>query len=241
MIKQLKSPHQRVRALAEGYYRQTAFISYWHNFYRLTADEQIAAGRVVYKIDPKAHERWKARCRHPQADCRLQAISMARRLNRGDQCLEELKRLAKDKNRKVRSCAVAALGELFPSATNATDNSLLDALRDTDARVKANAIEALETCRAQENSNRLLQFTHHENNRVRANAIKALLNWKVDSARDSMKIMLRDPRLSHRRSACWAVRKLQDTSLVNPVMTQDKKSYKQTQEENTLDYAVAAT
>ncbi len=226
MIKQLKSPHPTVRSLAESYYRQTAFISYWNNFDSLSAHEQIAAGKAVYKIDPNAHNRWKARCRHPRPDCRLRAISMARLLNHGDQCLEELTHLAKDANRKVRSFAVAALGDLNPTATKATDN-LMNALRDQDARVQANAIEALGKRLSQDNCDWLVQFTQHDNNRVRANAIKAMLSWKVESARESMKAMLRDPRVSHRRSACWAAKKLQDTGF-------------QTQKENTPDYAVIA-
>ena len=210
MIAQLGSPHPRVQALAQGYYRKIAFWNYWNNFDNLGPREQFAAGRAVYKIDPQAQLRWLQCARRPASHQRLRAIRIARILGRVDQCYSEITRLTRDRDSKVRSFAVAALGELT-SSSGATEASLLKALNDKNVRVQANAIEALEARDARRVADRLERFINSPNNRVRANAVKALMKWNVSSAGHSMHKLLTDPRLSHRRSGCWVVRTLQGT------------------------------
>jgi len=209
MISQLNSTHQRVRALAQRYYRDIAFESYWDHFDSLSRHARIAAGKVVYKIDPEAHQRWLGYCRDRQGRKRLKAVRMSRLLGRVNQCADTLRQLAHDPDDKVRSCAVASLGELDTAEKDPTMRHLVDALHDKDQRVQANAIEALEVRGDRRIAKKLEEFTESDNNRARANAIKALLTWRVAGAEQAIQKMVTDTRIRHRQSACWVVRTLE--------------------------------
>ncbi|KPK75218.1 MAG: hypothetical protein AMJ79_12125 [Phycisphaerae bacterium SM23_30] len=211
MIEQLNGSHEQVRALAWGYYRSIAFKRYWENFERLPPLQRAAAGRAVFKIDRKAHDRWLRRARDESARQRLRAVRVARLLGRLEECFEELKRLACDADRKVRSCAVAGLGE-FEKKDESIQRLLKSALKDEDHRVRANAIEALEQQGREGTAELFERFVNDDNNRVRANAIKALLSMKVASARKAVQEMLRDRRAPHRGSARWVVQTLQENA-----------------------------
>jgi len=201
----LNSPYPRVQKLARNYYQKIAFDCYWEKFDTLSQERRVQAGRAIYKIDSQAHSRWKKYAFDPSPLRRLKAVRMARILGQVGAWVTDMIRLTRDEDRIVRSCAIAALGESDKSGEGGVVNCLYDALRDSDFRVQANAIEALQYQQGQPVAERISPFTHSPNNRVRANAIKTLLTWKVDSAQQAIQQMLRDPRVPHRRSAQWVV------------------------------------
>jgi len=207
MVKLLTCEHKRVRRLARNYLRNMAFESYWNNFDRLSRAHQIAAGRAIFKIDPAAGRRWREKAYHASSQQRLQAVQMARILDMTKQSSALMRKLADDPDQKVRSCAVAGLGELkLPSVES--ENCLWKALKDTDNRVRANAIEALQRRGVRAAAKCFELLAADENNRVRANAVKALLIWKVSSSRQAIRQMMADPRPRHRRSARWVARQM---------------------------------
>lgn len=208
LAQQLNSAHSQVRELARRYFRQQAFISYWHRFDYLTLAQRIKAGQVIFKIDPDSPRRWQHYARHTSADQRLRAARVAAILEGKDCFLRDLWRMTSDSDSKVRSCAVKALARVASQAEQ-TNQLLLAALDDTDPRVRANAVEALDERQVAVASGRFQNMMVHEHNRVRANAIKAMLNRRVDSARQAVETMLQDPRHRHRLSAQWVVRQLQ--------------------------------
>jgi len=114
--------------------------------------------------------------------------------------------LSRDSDRMVRSCAIAALGQTTP--TDETRRCLIEALRDKDTRVQANAIEAIEVQKLNDLTPALEPLMQSSNNRLRANAIKALLTWKVASAQQAIEQMVSDSRSQHRRSAQWLISQL---------------------------------
>jgi len=127
-----------------------------------------------------------------------------------------LLQMAADPNAKLRSKAVAVLGELgeVPS-----DVVLERVLNDTDARVRANAIEVIEN-KAKAGYVPLLAERARANtfsSRERANAIKALHRMKVRQATQALHAMLQDPRPEHRISAMWALRQIGWWQLLNEV------------------------
>jgi HEAT repeat protein len=127
-----------------------------------------------------------------------------------------LMQLAGDPNAKLRSKAVAVLGELgeVPSGV------LLDrVLNDSDARVRANAIEVLEAKHKEQYLPMLAERARSNltNNRERANAIKALHKMKVRQATIALHSMLLDNRPEHRISAMWALRQIGWWHLLNDV------------------------
>ncbi|MEW6709594.1 MAG: HEAT repeat domain-containing protein [Candidatus Riflebacteria bacterium] len=80
-----------------------------------------------------------------------------------------------DKHPRVKACIVSAAGKMA-----LPDDQILDfiarALTDNDARVRANAVEALENLKIANTARLLLPMLEDEDNRVRANVIKALWN-----------------------------------------------------------------
>jgi HEAT repeat protein len=95
---------------------------------------------------------------------------------------------------------------------------LLDkVLNDQDARVRANAIEVLESKRRTEYVPLVAQRARSSHNRERANAIKAMHKMKVGTASTSLLAMLRDDRSEHRISALWALRQIGWWQLLNEV------------------------
>ena len=209
MARQLRSTNPRVRSAAQGYYQEIAFNAYWRNFDYLSRQAQMAGGRAVFKIDAHAesHWRWRARAQAPWQ--RQRAVSIARLLHKVEPLAQDLITLARDSDERVRSSAIAALGETrMPDAH--LDHSLMAALEDTDARVRANAVEAIEQRDVREMTGSIAKLATDTNNRVRANAVKALLRWKVTSAQAAIREMLHDSRPQHRRSAEWVTRQVPD-------------------------------
>jgi HEAT repeat protein len=90
-------------------------------------------------------------------------------------------------------------------------------INDADPRVRANAIEVLETRREVNCLPILAQRAQSAHNRERANAIKALHRMKVSTASAQLLAMLRDPRSEHKISALWALRQIGFWQLLNEV------------------------
>ncbi|MCK5269487.1 MAG: HEAT repeat domain-containing protein [Sedimentisphaerales bacterium] len=222
MAEQLNSPHQEVRRIAQNYYRKIAFSSYWRNFEKLPHEQQIAAGRAVCKIDPRAFERLCDYAQTGNSTEQLQAIMIVRLLGMGQKCWKILRKMAENLDRKVRSCAVAALGEAGENENKAVRECLLNGLDDQDERVRANAVEALQQQNDSRTTEKIIPLAKSPDNRVRANAIKVLLNWKVASARKMVEEMLNDTRPAHRRSAAWVLRDMVMPDVQQHLKTSEK-------------------
>lgn len=97
-----------------------------------------------------------------------------------------------DRHPRIKACIVAAVGKIA-----LPDDEILGfiakALNDTDARVRANAVEALDNLQIADTARLLLPLLEDEDNRVRANVIKALWN-KDDQSKllEALKIMASD-------------------------------------------------
>lgn len=208
MAQQLGSPHERIRQLAAKYYKDKIFELYWHSFDELTVPQRSRIATAVFKIDPNARNRLLNYAGSRSAESRMRAITIARQLGRPGESIDMLGRLAKDDNRMVRSCAIAAMGYLDPADKPAVEEQLLEALDDVDTRVRANAIESMERLVIVEAAKKIEQFAGDANNRIRANAIKAMLTWRAISAGRAVRSMLDDPRPPHRKSAGWILRHL---------------------------------
>jgi len=205
MAEQLDSKHQRVRDRAYEYFQDIAFQSYWKSFEVLPPEQRIKAGKAVFKVDPEAPQRWREYARSEKFQDRLQAIRLVRLLGLASDCQETITAMVSDPQARIRSCAVAGLGEIKDKSNIVVEEYLKKALEDKDARVRANAVEALERRGATWAIDLIEPLTKSKNNRIRANAIKALLRWRVASARNSIAAMLSDGRREHRLSANWVI------------------------------------
>jgi HEAT repeat protein len=90
-------------------------------------------------------------------------------------------------------------------------------MNDTDARVRANAVEVLEARGDPQFVPLLAQRAMAATGRERANAIKALHRMKVGPAGGQLLNMLKDDRAEHRISALWALRQIGWWQLLNEV------------------------
>jgi HEAT repeat protein len=88
---------------------------------------------------------------------------------------------------------------------------------DTDPRVRANAIEVMESRPQSRLLPVLAQRAIATNSRERANAIKALHTMRVGTAAVQLLQMLRDSRPEHRISALWTLRQIGWWQLLNEV------------------------
>ena len=88
---------------------------------------------------------------------------------------------------------------------------------DSDPRVRANAIEVMQSRPQAKLLPVLAQRAISTNNRERANAIKALHGMKVGAAAPQLIQMLRDSRPEHRISALWTLGQIGWWQMLNEV------------------------
>jgi HEAT repeat protein len=185
---------------------QAGFEHYWARFDRLDKSTRKHAGRAMLKLLPDAHQRLARRLASGPIEQRLKAMQMTQELGLSELLREQLSTLSNHPHPKVRSKAVSVLGEM----NNISIEVLLDrVLNDVDSRVRANAIEILETRPAAQFIPLLAaRAKSGQNNRERANAIKALHRMKVGNVGPQLIAMLHDDRPEHRISALWALKQM---------------------------------
>ena len=144
------------------------------------------------------------------------ALQIAHDLELGETLLDSIEPLCSYPDARVRSKAVAVLGDLKTFGPEVLVDRVIN---DTDARVRANAIEVLEARQDEGMIPLLTQRARSSHNRERANAIKALSRMKVSTASGQLLTMLRDPRAEHKISALWALRQIGFWQLLNEVGT----------------------
>lgn len=138
------------------------------------------------------------------------AIELVRRLGLSAACCDGLIRVARSSSdARVRASAALLMGAVERDGGNdaCLDRAfatLADLLGDPDARIRANAVEALSMLRGR--TIRLDRFAADDTPRVRANAIRHGASVSQESEdRDDLVSMLEDDRPDHRLSALWVV------------------------------------
>jgi len=193
---------------------QAGFDHFWQRFDRLERSTRKQAGRAMLKLLPDAVQRVQRKLATGPVEQRVKAMQIAQELSLSDALRTTLMSLAAHPNPRVRSKAISVLGE-SPMASG--DVLLQRILTDTDARVRANAIEVIEARGAKEFIPVLMQRARGGANRERANAIKALHRMKVGVASPQLIGMLKDERADHRISGLWALKQIGFWTLLREV------------------------
>ena len=205
---------QSVRRVIGRAVGQSGFDSFWSKFDRLNRPTRQQAGRAMLKILPDAAQRLRRRLSAGTPELRIKAMQITQELGLADDLRDAVIAACGDANPRLRSKAVSVLGELKVLPTEVVIDRLIT---DTDARVRANAIEVMET----RPDNRLLPVLHKRiaaaNNRERANAIKALHRMRVQSSAAQLLQMIRDPRPEHRISGLWTLKEIGWWQMMNEV------------------------
>ncbi|NBC10577.1 MAG: hypothetical protein GVY24_02430 [Planctomycetes bacterium] len=204
------SPHPSVAELAEARLAPIGFQRLWDGWPSLPIERRLALGRVLIKIDPRFHATLAERLSSKQVSAVERALSIIATLGQGAFFLEDAVRLARSPQPRVAATAVSALGAV---GGDRAARALIEALDRDDARVRANAVEALarpayaEHPAARAALQRMRQMTRDQANRPRANAIHAVLRLVGDDrdAAAELDRMLDDTRPEHRLSAVWLV------------------------------------
>jgi HEAT repeat protein len=223
LAQKLKSTHPSVRDLARSALKATLLNSYWRNFGTLSNEHKRIAGETLHKIDPElAQQHWLKQAGMNNPNQRFQAVRMAMILDQIEApYLKTILTLTNDTHAKVRSSAIAALGQIQPQAITQVQPYLIRALKDNDMRVRANVIETLEKLDLRETTPSIQPFMKSLDHRLRANTIKALLSWETDVAKSELENMVTDSNSKHRRSGLWVLKQTQ--SLPNlPKLIQQK-------------------
>lgn len=193
---------------------QVGFEQYWNRFERMDRAARIAAGRAMLKLLPDAADRLGRYLTSGTNDQRVRALAVIQDLQLVEKFREQLVQACVHPHGKVRSKAVGLLISLPAEPANPV---LERALADSDPRVRANAIEVVDTQKAPQYVPLLADRARLGHNRERANAIKALHGMKIDGATAHLQLMLSDPRAEHRISALWALKQAGLWSLLNHV------------------------
>jgi HEAT repeat protein len=203
LLQLMTNAPESVRRVVSRAIGQSGFDQFWERFDRLDKPTRKQAGKAMLKLLPDGVARLKRRLASGTPEQKVKSLQIAQELDLADAIREELVHLCADANAHIRSKAVMVAGEV----TTLPEEVLVDRLvNDPDARVRANAIEVMESQEQPKLLPVLAKRARSTHNRERANAIKALLRMRVGAASVQLTHMLRDPRPEHRVSALWALR-----------------------------------
>ena len=214
LLKLMTTATPSVRRVIGRAIGQAGFENYWQRFDRLDRATRRQAGKAMLKLLPDAVQRLQRRALAGAPEQRVKALQIIQELGIASAMQEALMQLCTDSNPRIRSKAVTALGEVPTAPSDLLVERLLN---DTDARVRANAVEVLEARGDPQFVPVLAQRAMASTGRERANAIKAMHRMKVGAAGSSLLTMLRDERPEHRISALWALRQIGWWQLLNEV------------------------
>jgi HEAT repeat protein len=214
LLKLMTTATPSVRRVIGRAIGHAGFENYWQRFDKLDRSTRKQAGKAMLKLLPDAIARLQRRAVAGSPEQRVKALQMVHELGIAPMMQEALVQLCADSNPRIRSKAVTALGEIPAAPSDLLVERLLN---DSDARVRANAVEVLEARGDPQFVPVLAQRAMAATGRERANAIKAMHRMKVGVAGSALLNMLRDERPEHRISALWALRQIGWWQLLNEV------------------------
>jgi HEAT repeat protein len=194
-----------VRTVVSRAVGQSGFENFWNRYDHMDRSTRKNAGKAMVKLLADAPHRLARRLNTGSIEQRVKALQMVRELDLVEQMKTQVLPLCAHANPRVRSKAIMVLGTLGAPALDVLVEKVVN---DTDARVRANAIEVIEQRGNVKFVPLLAERAQKGANRERANSIKALHSMKVGVAAAQLLQMLRDDRAEHRVSALWALRKI---------------------------------
>ena len=214
LLQRLSSAPESVRRLIGRAVSHSGFEQFWNRYPKLDKATRRSAGKAMLRLLPDSISRLARKLGPGPIEQRLQALQMMQDLKLAEQLVEPLMVLCSDSSPRLRSRAVSLLADV-PSL--APDHLIEQLMTDTDARVRANTIEVLETRHPNEFIPMLIQRARIGTNRERANAIKFMHRTRMNLFQESLAMMLKDPRPEHRISAMWALKQTGWWNLIHEV------------------------
>ena len=212
MRNHLGNPDPRVREAAREHVGRSAFDKFWVQYGKLTDEVRQFAADRLRRLVPDLAEQLAGRLADVKPAERLQALRVIGLCDIAGSLAEQILPCCQDNDPHVRSAAVKLLGQI-PGPQS--EQTVREALVDPDRRVRANAVEAIESQQSHSAVGDLTAMQDDRDNRIRANALKALMAMNFADARDNLQRMLADPSPDHRLSALWVV---EQTGWLKPAM-----------------------
>ena len=221
LLQQMTAAPPSVRRVISRAIGQAGFEQFWQRFDRMDKDARRSAGRAMLKLLPDAAQRLARRLGQDPVEQRVKALQIVQELGLVEPLRVAILPLCNHPSAKVRSKAIAALGDARGLAMGVL---LEKVVGDADPRVRANAIEAIESSGAggpgapgADYVTILATRARSSHHRERANAIKAMHRLRVSTASAALMQMLRDERPAHRIAGLWALRQIGWWQLLNQV------------------------
>ena len=188
------------------------FDAYWSAFDELEERQRAEVGRALRSSRPDFDRRLRGKLSAGESGERVRALRIVRAMGLVAEVETNLYALAHDPDPVVRS---AAVGTLVGLDTPSCRRVLRNALNDADARVQANAIEALHPAATVRFADEIRAKLHSPSSRVRANAITSLLETELCEGVPTLLAMLSAGSRDERLSAMWVVERLRLRSLTD--------------------------
>ncbi len=201
----VNSNHESIGRLAAHRLAPVAFDRLWKRWPKLTAQQRLASGRALIKIDVHFHEQLRRKMVSRDGRDITRAIAMIDQLGQAEFFRETLLHFCDHADNRIVASAVRALG---PMEGGDVRMKLEMALDHSNARVRANAVEALDQQDGDRHLRQLVAMAAGDENRPRANAIKSLMAHRAADALRALASMLNDSRPRHRISALWVAGEL---------------------------------
>jgi len=200
VIRQLLSEHASVRKVAAEEVAKFSFSAYMRAFDSLGNKTRRLAAAAITKLGGVPEKEVAKLLAAAETDTKLKALRIIA-LAGADQRVEpDVIALTIHPDSYIRATAALALA-VFPSA--AAEQAIIKALRDSDDRVIANAIEALELRGDPACVPIAKQFMRHRTARIRANVMKLLYRFGDPAYRDIFLGMCGHGDRRMRSSAIW--------------------------------------
>ena len=214
LLQRLSSAPDSVRRVIGRAVGQSGFEQFWGRYDKLDKTMRKQAGKAMLKLLPDSMPRLARKLAGGPMEQRLQAMQMIQELKLAEPMVESLLAICGDPSPRLRSRAVSLLADVPALAPDLLIERLLV---DADSRVRANAIEVLETKFKEAFVPMLIQRARGGSNRERANAIKIMHKLRMNVFGTSLNAMLNDQRPEHRISAMWALKQTGWWNLINEV------------------------
>jgi len=214
LLQRLSSAPDSVRRVIGRAVGQSGFEQFWNRYEKLEKTTRKQAGKAMLKLLPDSMVRLAKKLTSAPIEQRLRAMQMIQELKLAEAMVQPLLAICSDPNPRLRSRAISLLADVPAMAPDALVEQLLS---DTDARVRANAIEVLESRHQADFVPILIHRARSGSNRERANAIKVLHKLRMNVFGASLQAMLIDPRPEHRISSMWALKQTGWWNLIGEV------------------------
>jgi HEAT repeat protein len=199
-IRQLLSPHESVRKLAAREVAKTSFTAYMRAFNAIDNKTRVLAASALIKISGSLEGDLKEALAAKDIDTKIKALKIFTMAGPHERLEPEIILLASHPDPHLRATAIIALSAF---ESRESEQAVIKALRDTDERVAANAVEALETRGNPGCVPAVKQLEASRVARVRANVVKCLFRFGDQDYRGLFFGMCEHGDRSMNASAIW--------------------------------------